>query len=160
MTSKNSSVAAIRAVLAVFIRRTLGRLLLGITFITAVIGLLAGYNAWTGMSLLWIISTLVLLIAVVSGLFGLFIFFITSRLMPRRLSRAEYKTIVRFTHNLQKRLVLLKVPLPVFIWKLLMQIVINATESKEQKRLTNTIEGSKSLSNQFEMIKRLFKDNE
>lgn len=157
MTPKNSNVAAVRAVLAVFIRRTAGRLLLGIALVTGIIGLLAGYNAWRGMTLLWIISTVLLLIAIVSALLGLVVYFITSRVLPRRLSRAENKTIGHFTNNLQKRLQLLKVPLPLFVWNLLMQVVINAQESKEQKRLTGTIERSKSLSNEFAEIKSFFK---
>lgn len=156
MGSAHHSVLAVRAIIAIFIRRTLGRLCFAATGIALIIGLLASINAMIGIYLLWIIATLAYMTALSAALLGSLVFFATGQLLPKNLKSSQKKFIYRFARKLQKRLELTRVPLPVFIWRLLINAVVLQLRGREEQKIEQAIDDSKMLSTDFRTIKGFF----
>lgn len=156
MIASRQNVMAIRAITAILIRTTLGWLLAGITLVAVIVAVLTGYNASRGLTLLWILFYFSLLVAITGALAMLIVYILTMKLLPRRLRSDERIYITKYSRNLTKRLLLLRVPLPLMLWNLFMQVAVEVHESKEKRRLEKTIAQSKSLSDGFRVIRGYF----
>lgn len=156
MDGMYSTALALRAIIAVFLERTLGRLLIIAALVALLIASLAAYHAAAGAPLLWIIAVMAVSLLLFLLLFIAVTFIAIYRLLPRKLSRTEKRLINRFTKKLRERLEMTRVPLPLLVWHLTVQALINQRESEQKRHLRTTIEHSHSLNHEFKTIRGFF----
>lgn len=156
MDGMYSTALALRAIIAIFLHRTIGRFLILAAVVALVIALLSAYQAANGAPLLWAIF------AFVSALLILFLlciaatYFAVFKLLPRKLNYEERRRINRFAKTLFERLQFARAPIPLMAWHLLVQAIINQKESEQKQHVQHTIEQSHSLSHDFKMIRGYF----
>lgn len=156
MEAMYSTVLALRTIIAVFLERTVGRFLIAASLLAGFIAGLTAYYAMNGASLLWIIVTLILALLLFLLLFTAIAFIAIFKLLPRKLTADEKRQVSRFSKTLLERLQAAHAPLPLLVWHLVVQALINQRNSDEKRHLQTTIEHSHSLSHEFKKIRRFF----
>jgi hypothetical protein len=156
MDGMYSTAMALRAIIAVFLERTLGRILIIATLVAIFIAIFSAYTALNGASLLWIVFVLTSALIMFLLLFTTLIFFAVFKLLPRKLSGDEKRRINRFSKTLLERLELARTPIPLLAWHLAVQALINQRESEQRRHLQKTIERSHSLNHEFQAIRGFF----
>lgn len=151
-----STALALRAIIAVFLQRTLGRFLIIATLLALLIASLSAYHAVNGASLLWIIFALTSALLIFLLLFTAVTFFAVFKLLPRKLTGDERRRINRFSKTLLERLQAARAPVPLLVWHLTVQALINQKESDEKRHLRSTIDRSHSLNHDFKTIRGFF----
>ena len=156
MDGMYSTALALRAIIAVFLERTVGRFFLIAAIVTLLIAVLSAYNAMNGASLLWIIFVLIAALLVFLLLFLAITYFAVLKLLPRKLTHDEKRRISRFSKTLLERLEMARAPIPLLAWHLTVQALTNQRESEQRRHLQTTIEHSHSLTHEFKAIRRFF----
>ena len=148
----NSTVAALRAISAVFLRR-----ILRFVFIVVGLVLVLLYGTVTYFAIeysLWALLILAILlpITLVVLVLSLLLWSVTSQIVPRQLTKQEGKQILEFTDKISGVIERGKTPYPIAA----ILIIKDVIRKRDSKFLQNLITDSKSLRGDFSAIKKLF----
>lgn len=147
-----STIAALRAISAVFLRR-----LLRFVFIVTGIVMILFYGSMTYLAVdysLWVLLILIILLplTLVVLVISLLLWFITGQIMPRQLTKLENKQILKFTDKISSVIERGRTPYPIAVFLIVKDII----RDRDSKFLKELISDSKSLRGDFNKIKKLF----
>ncbi len=151
----NSTIRAVRALTAWQFRRILTVLIgmvVGILTLLWLAVILAAYF-WTAWWLIFLVLLVpVTLVAVALGLGG---WWLSGRVLPRHLSKAEKQHIDEFNDKLFGLVEEARTPLPM----LGVLFAFDVLRGKGSRRIKAAVENSSTLKGDFEQIRRMFADN-
>lgn len=148
----NSTVAALRAISSIFLRRIL-------RFVFIVIGivliLLYGVVTYSAIEYsLWALLILVILLplTLIILTISLGLWYITGKLLPRQLNKTERRQVLDFTDKISSVIERGRTPYPIAV----LLVVKDIIRRRDSKFLNELIADSKSLRGEFSKIKKLF----
>lgn len=151
MYGMNPYVSALRAITGVFFRQMLRPVLTAavifMLLIYVLIGYLASIDGWWLLLLLMVLPATILMLVVGSALW-----FLSGRLLPRKLTRDETRTVAAFSDKLARTAGTVRTPLPV----LGLQIAKDVLKNRGSNALGSVIHDSTSLKKDFDIISHLF----
>lgn len=138
----------LRAVSATFLRSLLTKFFIfGAIVLLVLYGLVIYLSS--AVSSWWLLFLAPLgFITLIAAVLGLGIWWMTTRLLPRKLTRSESQRIAKFTNDVLGTYESLRMPLPMVA----ALVAKDVFRGKSSRHLENTIEGSKQLSQEFRAI--------
>lgn len=153
MANISSSVAALRALSALLLKKLLQPIMVLVVIVVASVYLLTIFLAlsfsdwWWLLLVIWLPLTMMLLAV------GYVIWFLVETLLPKKLSKTEKKTISDYTDKLVNLAEKSRTPYPVILFLIAKDVV----RGKESAFLSGMIGDSKSLVRGFTDVQEIFK---